>query len=71
MIDSPFTKLALRPVDATNTRIRRMRRIEQSVVEVDTEAGVTRAFAQTFVEIEIANDVTDVSDTERPIAADW
>jgi hypothetical protein len=71
MIDSPFTKLALRPVDEANPRIRRMRRLEQSVVEIETDEGVARVFTQTLVEIEIADDVRDVSDTERPIAADW
>lgn len=70
MIDCPFTKLALRPVDEPRPRIRQMRRIEQSVVEVETDEGVARVFTQTLVEIEIDDDVRDVRDTERPIAAD-
>lgn len=69
MIDSPFTKLALRPVESAS--VRRMRRLEQSLVEVETDEGVTRVFTQTLVEIEIADDVRDVRETERPVAADW
>lgn len=68
MIDSPFSKLALRTVDP---RVRRMRCVEQSCVELETDEGVARVFTQTVVEIEIAVDAPDVSDTERPVPADW
>jgi len=73
ILPPPFTKLARSSAferTRTDAPPRRVRRIDLSLTEIESEHGFVRVFTQTVTEIEVAE--TDAErTTERPSTVGW